>query len=66
MPVNTAERRITIFHRVDDDSHRHQVEDLIEVTTLLHHFFVQTPEMFPACRELCRDVDFGQPAVYLA
>ena len=43
--VNDTERPVTIAHVVDDDANRHQVEDVVELPTFLHHLFVDAPEV---------------------
>ena len=43
--VNDAERPVTIAHVVYDDANRHQVEDVVELATFLHHLFVDAPEV---------------------
>ena len=63
--VNGAQRSIAILYRIDDDANGHEVEYLIEVSTLLHHFFVQTPQVLAARCEFCIDVHGRQPGVYL-
>ena len=65
MTVNAAQHSVTILYRVDNNSNCHQVKDLVEPPTLLHHFFVQAPQVLTPRRQFCFDLYFFQPHTYL-
>ena len=66
LAVNSTKRSIAIFNRINDNANGHQVKDLVEVSALLHHLFVQTPQMLTARGELSIDVHSREPGIYLA
>ena len=53
--MNTAQSAVTIFDRIDDDAHGNEIENFIELTTLLYHFFVNAPQMLSATSYFCLD-----------
>ena len=53
--MNTAQCAITIFDRIDNDAHGNEIENFIELTTLLHHFFVNAPQVLSASSYFCLD-----------
>ena len=53
--MNTAQSAITIFDGIDDDAHGNEIENFIELTALLHHFFVNAPQMLSASSYFCFD-----------
>ena len=50
--MNTTERCVAIFDRVGRDADCDEVEDLIEVTVLLDHLFVDAPHVLAATGDL--------------
>ena len=62
--VDAAQCGIAILHRIDDHAHRDEVEDVVELATLLHHLFVDAPQVLAAAGHLCRNAKFQQTTLH--
>ncbi len=58
--VDAAERGVAILDRVDDDPHRDEVEDVVELAALDDHLLVDAPEVLAAPRDLGVDRQLGE------
>ena len=63
--VDATQRRVAILHRIDDDPDGDEVEDVVELTPLLHHLLVDAPQVLAATRDLGLDVELLQTAADL-
>ncbi len=53
--MNHTQRRITVPHRIHDDTHREQIIDLIYGLILVLHFLVNAEKVFDTSVDLCLD-----------
>ncbi len=58
--MDAAERGIAVLDRVDDDPHRDEVEDVVELAALDDHLLVVAPEVLAAPRDLGVDRQLGE------
>ena len=65
MTVDRTESGVTVLDRVDHDTNRHQVEDLVEVTPLADHLLVEAPEVLATSGQLRLDRQIVQPRIDL-
>jgi hypothetical protein len=63
--MQTTKCAITITNTVNNNSDRHKVENVIKVTILLDHLFVDAPEVLTSARHIGRDVQFEQTCLHL-
>ncbi len=63
--VDAPERRVAVLGRVDDDPHRDEVEDVVELASLHDHLLVEAPEVLAAAGHLRRDADLGESGANL-
>jgi hypothetical protein len=64
-PVDAPERGVAVLHRLDDDPHRHEVEDVVELAPLDDHLLVEAPQVLAAPGDLGLDAEFGEAAADL-
>ena len=58
--VDHPDRAVAVLDRVDDDAHRGQVVDLVELLALLRHLRIDGVEVLGAARDLGLDANRGQ------
>ena len=54
--MDHAQSRVTVFHRINDNTNRKQVIHLIQRLVLVHHLLIDTEEMLHTPVDLCLDV----------
>ena len=65
VPVNAAEGRVAILHRIDDHANGDDVEDLVELFALLDHLLVDAPEVLSASGHVGGDVEVVQLTAHI-
>ncbi len=63
--VDRPQRRVAVLHRLDDDPHAHQVEDVVELAALHDHLLVDRVEVLRPPGDLGGDAQLGQALAHL-
>ena len=63
--MDAPERGVAVLHRVDDDAHRDEVEDVVELAALDDHLLVEAPQVLAATGHLGLDAEVAQPGTHL-
>ena len=63
--MDAAQCGVAVLHGIDDDAHGNQIEDVVELATLLHHLLVDAPQVLPATGHLGGDVHLLQAPLHL-